>query len=184
MIRHRAGIRFGYGHSDRYLVKAVTDYLINLCGSDVDELTLYEVAEMLLREDTDADRPLKTLQRGLERPPGEDPPATGAQTFRELSGLVVFHDARRARRNGQTVEFGGRNVAWKMFVLLCNRHPAYYPPSDLGHDACNEDWEGDDTGLNTLYNHISSELNRLVKPLGLKAKFARRAGYRLELVTS
>jgi hypothetical protein len=94
-------------------------------------------------------------------------------------GLLLVAPTRRAARNNRMVEFGGRNVAWKMFVQLCKRYPAYCPTEDLGHEACNEGWRADDPGLNTLYVHVS-ELNGLLKPLELHAKYTRPAGYRLE----
>jgi hypothetical protein len=98
-------------------------------------------------------------------------------------GILLMPDRREAKRDRHIVAFGGRNIAWKMLVTLCKRYPAYIPPTDLGHAACNEGWEGDDPGLDTLYNHIL-ELNRIVKPLGVRAKHIRRTGYRLEERTS
>jgi hypothetical protein len=81
------------------------------------------------------------------------------------------------------VEFRGRNVAWKMLTLLCKRHPGYCPAKDLGHGACNEEWNADDPGLNTLYNHVA-ELNRFLKRLAVRAKSIHGSGYRLEKTTS
>ena len=133
----------------------------------------------------------KTTDRAVEQAaaamsPSPPTPPVGvneASGGKHPFGLLLVAPTRRAARNNRTVEFGGRNVAWKMFVLLCKRYPAYYPAEDLGHEACNEDWHADDPGLNILYVHVS-ELNGLLKPLELRAKNTRPLGYRLELCTS
>jgi hypothetical protein len=98
-------------------------------------------------------------------------------------GLNLLSDRHEAKRNGRSVEFHGRNVAWNIFVQLHQRYPGYYPALDLGHQTCNEDWQGDDPGMNTVYNHIS-ELNQILKPLGVRAKHTRPMGYRLEVCAS
>jgi hypothetical protein len=138
-----------------------------------------EAAEELLRASYDPPKDLRKLIRdrllpttGDKRPKGESGPL----------GMTLFHDTRVVKRNNRKVEFRGRNVAWKMLTLLCKRHPVYYPTEELGHSACNEDWQADDPGLNTLYNHVA-ELNRLLKPLAVRAKFTRGSGYRLEITS-
>jgi hypothetical protein len=136
-----------------------------LSEAEVRAMSLREVAA-LLQQDYSNRRP-ESGEKGDEYP----------------LGIILLPDSREAKRDRHTVAFGGRNIAWKMLVTLCRQYPAYIPPADLGHAACNEGWLGDDPGLDTLYNHIL-ELNRIVKPLGVRAKHIRRTGYRLEQRTS
>jgi hypothetical protein len=93
--------------------------------------------------------------------------------------LILLPDRREAKRKGRFVKFRGRNVAWNILVHLYRRYPDYYPTLDLGHAACNEGWQGEDSGMSTMYNHIY-ELNQMLKPLGVRANHTRSSGYLLE----
>jgi hypothetical protein len=94
-------------------------------------------------------------------------------------GIQLFPDEHKATRAGKIADFGTWAVPWKMFELLCRKHPHFYRDIDLGHDACNPNGNNDDPGLPTVWAHVT-RIRKLVKRLGIDVKNTRSLGYRLE----
>lgn len=121
-------------------------------------------------------RTVEPLQGG---PVDNTLPGLAQETVSGPLGIRLFPTEHKAERQGVTVFFRQWTIPWKIFELLCGRHPAYYREVELGHDSCNAENKDDDPGIASVWNHVS-RIRKVVKKLKINIENMRGLGYRIE----
>jgi hypothetical protein len=90
-------------------------------------------------------------------------------------GITLDLQERKATRGAETVDFGGKEYAWKLFCALCRK----YPDSFLAGSLTDAVWGQGEGDVVAMQAHISA-LRKIIRPLGLAVKHIKRRGYALQ----
>jgi hypothetical protein len=117
-------------------------------------------------------------QRGTtESPPDESnsAPRASEHEYRVPPlDLILDLNAHTVRRGEAMADFGGSATAWKMFLTLCRRCPAYCPKKELFSEV----WENGVVEDGTLYAQKST-MQKILQPLGIEGWYKHGVGYGL-----
>jgi hypothetical protein len=87
-------------------------------------------------------------------------------------GITLYVQERKLARNGDIVDFAGKEIPWMILLLLCRNWPSRISSRKILDDV----W-GQGLGCDEYLYPAVTTVRKLIEPLGLNVENVRRVGY-------